>query len=179
MHCYLCHLKDDIQPHLLEHEAARWLGKSELEEVKWLPADVEVIKADMMIFNQHAVDEWTVRKEPLCLILCDADEFQKQKKKLIAIGESQIKKKYDSKLAELKKQDEDKQLKIDEYYNKLDSLEKEYQNALKHMDEKEGIIREYKKREYFEKPSATLHQKKTTLERKLLNKRRKTEKKDY
>lgn len=45
MHCYLCHLKDDIQPHLLEHEAARWLGKSELEEVKWLPADVEVIKA--------------------------------------------------------------------------------------------------------------------------------------
>ena len=45
MHCYLCHLKDDTQPHLLEHEAARWLGKSELEEVKWLPADVEVIKA--------------------------------------------------------------------------------------------------------------------------------------
>ena len=45
MHCYLCHLKDDSQPYLLEHEAARWLGKSELEEVKWLPADVEVIKA--------------------------------------------------------------------------------------------------------------------------------------
>ena len=45
MHCYLCHLKDDIQPHLLEHEAARLLGKDNLEEVKWLPADVEVIKA--------------------------------------------------------------------------------------------------------------------------------------
>ena len=45
MHSYLCHLKDDTQPHLLEHEAARWLGKGELEEVKWLPADVEVIKA--------------------------------------------------------------------------------------------------------------------------------------
>ena len=45
MHCYLCHLKDDIQPHLLEHGAARWLGKDNLEEVKWLPADVEVIKA--------------------------------------------------------------------------------------------------------------------------------------
>ena len=49
----------------------------------------------------------------------------------------------------------------------------------KRMVEKEGIIREYKKREYFEKPSATLHQKKRTLERKLLNKRRKTEKKEY
>ena len=45
MHSYLCHLKDDIQPRLLEHEAARWLGKDKLEEVKWLPADVEAIKA--------------------------------------------------------------------------------------------------------------------------------------
>ena len=45
MHCYLCQLKDDTQPHLLEHEAARWLGKENLEDVKWLPADVEVIKA--------------------------------------------------------------------------------------------------------------------------------------
>ena len=45
MHSYLCHLKDDIQPHLLEHEAARWLGKENLEDVKWLPADVEAIKA--------------------------------------------------------------------------------------------------------------------------------------
>ncbi|MCR5062050.1 MAG: 30S ribosomal protein S21 [Spirochaetales bacterium] len=49
----------------------------------------------------------------------------------------------------------------------------------KRMVEKEGIIREYKKREYFEKPSAILHQKKTTLERKLLNKRRKSEHKDF
>ena len=49
----------------------------------------------------------------------------------------------------------------------------------KRMVEKEGIIREYKKREYFEKPSSILHQKKTTLARKLLNKRRKSEKKEY
>ena len=45
MHCYLCHLKDNTLPYLLEHEASRWLGKDEIEEVKWLPADVEVIKA--------------------------------------------------------------------------------------------------------------------------------------
>ena len=49
----------------------------------------------------------------------------------------------------------------------------------KRMVEKEGIIREYKKREYFVKPSAEFHQKKTSLARKLLNKRRKSEKKDY
>lgn len=97
--------------------------------------NVRVTKQGMMVFNQQAVDEWSVRKDPLCLILCNADEFQKQKKNLIAIGESQAKKKYDQKLAELKKQNDAKQLKIDVYYNKLDSLEKEYQNALKHMDE--------------------------------------------
>ena len=97
--------------------------------------NVRVTKQGMMIFNQQAVDEWSVRKDPLCLILCNADEFQKQKKNLIAIGESQAKKKYDKKLAELKRQNEALQLQLDDYYNKLDSLEKEYQNALMHMDE--------------------------------------------
>ena len=96
---------------------------------------VRVTKQGMMVFNQQAVDEWSVRKDPLCLILCDANEFQKQKKRLIAIGERQAKKKYDIKLTELKERNEAQKLKIDDYYNKLDSLEKEYQNALKHMDE--------------------------------------------
>ena len=96
---------------------------------------VRVTKQGMMIFNQQAVDEWNVRQEPLCLILCDADEFQKRKKNLIAIGERQAQKKYEKKLAELNRLNDAKQLKIDEYYNKLDSLEKEKENALRHMDE--------------------------------------------
>ena len=49
----------------------------------------------------------------------------------------------------------------------------------KRMVEKEGIVRECKRREYYVKPSAENHQKKTALERKLFNKRRKSEKKDY
>lgn len=97
--------------------------------------NVQVTKQGMMVFNQQTVEEWSVRKDPLRLILCNADEFQRQKSNLIAIGESQARKKYDRKLAELKKQNDAKQLKIDEYYNKLDSLEKEYQSALKHMEE--------------------------------------------
>lgn len=44
MHCYLCRLKDDTQPQLLEHEAARWLGMHELKSVRWLPADDGVIE---------------------------------------------------------------------------------------------------------------------------------------
>ena len=28
---------------LKEHEAARWLGKNELMDVEWLPADVKLI----------------------------------------------------------------------------------------------------------------------------------------
>lgn len=97
--------------------------------------NVKVTKQGMMIFNKQAVDEWTVRKEPLCLILCDSVEFQKQKQNLIAIGESQAKKRHDSKLAELKQQNEAKLLQVDEYYRKLDSLETEYLQVLRNMDE--------------------------------------------
>jgi len=44
----------------------------------------------------------------------------------------------------------------------------------KRMVEKEGIIREWKKREYFEKPSAIRNRKKKTMARKLMRKNLKT-----
>lgn len=43
MHCFLCTLVGDAL-HLNEHEAARWLTKDELDTVKWLPADEEVVE---------------------------------------------------------------------------------------------------------------------------------------
>ncbi|NQT60081.1 MAG: 30S ribosomal protein S21 [Bacteroidetes bacterium] len=43
----------------------------------------------------------------------------------------------------------------------------------KRMVEKEGIIREWKKREYFEKPSTIKNRKKKALERKQMKKVRK------
>jgi len=43
MHCYLCSLMTDSL-HLNEHEAAKWLSKDELDSVKWLPADLEVVQ---------------------------------------------------------------------------------------------------------------------------------------
>ena len=43
MHCYLCSLVTEAL-HLNEHEAAKWLSKDELNSVKWLPADLEVIE---------------------------------------------------------------------------------------------------------------------------------------
>ena len=43
MHCYRCSLLSEAL-HLNEHEAARWLGRDELESVGWLPADVKVIE---------------------------------------------------------------------------------------------------------------------------------------
>ena len=43
MHCYRCSLVGEALQ-LNEHEAARWLAKEELESVKWLPADVEVVR---------------------------------------------------------------------------------------------------------------------------------------
>lgn len=43
MHCYLCSLLSESL-HLNEHEAAKWLGREELESVDWLPADWEVVR---------------------------------------------------------------------------------------------------------------------------------------
>ncbi|MBP9990220.1 MAG: (deoxy)nucleoside triphosphate pyrophosphohydrolase [Bacteroidales bacterium] len=44
MHCYFCTIIGG-QLSLLEHEDARWLGIDELDSVKWLPADIEVVDA--------------------------------------------------------------------------------------------------------------------------------------
>ena len=43
MHCYLCSLLTEAL-HLNEHEAAKWLAKDELDSVKWLPADLDVVR---------------------------------------------------------------------------------------------------------------------------------------
>ena len=43
------------------------------------------------------------------------------------------------------------------------------------MVEKEGIIREFKRREYFEKPSTVKNRKKKAMERKQLKKLRKVQ----
>ena len=94
-----------------------------------------VSKAGLMIFNQQAVDEWSARKEPLKLILCDAKQFQKQKNNLITIGRNQAEKKYKKRLAELEKKNKAQQLTLDEYYAKLDSINRERDNAEKYMDE--------------------------------------------
>lgn len=42
MHCYLCSLISG-QLSLLEHEDARWLTKDDLNSVRWLPADLEIL----------------------------------------------------------------------------------------------------------------------------------------
>lgn len=42
MKCFACTIAGG-SPHLLEHEAAKWLTSTQLGSVKWLPADVTLI----------------------------------------------------------------------------------------------------------------------------------------
>ena len=42
MKCYACTIAGG-SPHLLEHEAARWLTAGQLDSVAWLPADITLI----------------------------------------------------------------------------------------------------------------------------------------
>ena len=42
LHCFWCTLAGEAL-HLNEHEAARWLSAAELDSVRWLPADEELM----------------------------------------------------------------------------------------------------------------------------------------
>lgn len=44
MKCYVCTLAD-AGFELLEHHAARWLRREQLGDVRWLPADLQVVDA--------------------------------------------------------------------------------------------------------------------------------------
>ncbi|HOX19181.1 MAG: 30S ribosomal protein S21 [Spirochaetia bacterium] len=59
-----------------------------------------------------------------------------------------------------------------------ESLEKAIKR-FKRLVEKEGIIREWKKREFYEKPSTIRNRKEKALARKLLKKSRKSQGKSY
>lgn len=43
MQCYWCRLINN-EPHLLEHEDARWLLPADLPSLRWLPADQSLIR---------------------------------------------------------------------------------------------------------------------------------------
>ena len=51
MHCYWCHVESGSLT-LKEHEAARWLSTDELESVKWLPADLQILEKIKAIVTQ-------------------------------------------------------------------------------------------------------------------------------
>ncbi len=64
MHCFRCHMEertyDPSAPTpsftLLEHEAARWLTPQELDSLRWLPADIELINSLSQTPQQHSID---------------------------------------------------------------------------------------------------------------------------
>ena len=94
-----------------------------------------VSKKGMMVFNKEEVDRWSVQKKPLVLILCEANEFQKLKDRLVVIGRSQAKKKQKQELAKLEALNAKKQLTLEQYYAKRESIDKKMEHALAHMDE--------------------------------------------
>ena len=49
MHTYICTLKNDVEfvkhnDQEMEYDDMKWLDKTELESVDWLPADIEAVK---------------------------------------------------------------------------------------------------------------------------------------
>lgn len=55
LHFFLC--SPGIEPLTLrEHEAARWLDYNNLEKLKWLPADISIVKLIAELSRQRAHD---------------------------------------------------------------------------------------------------------------------------
>lgn len=51
MDCFVCSIvRGDL--HLREHEAARWLSREQLDEVGWLPADIQLIPKIAKLLQQ-------------------------------------------------------------------------------------------------------------------------------
>ena len=96
---------------------------------------VSVKKRGMMVFNQQAVDEWSVRKDPLCLVLCDADEFDNQKQHLIEIGYRRAKQRYSSQKEALEQELAANKIKQQEYETALEAAYEELERARQHMAE--------------------------------------------
>ena len=60
MRCYICSLADESFE-LLEHHAARWLDVAHLQDVRWLPADVQVVEAIRASRQGPSADPFDVR----------------------------------------------------------------------------------------------------------------------
>lgn len=52
MHCFLCSVASG-EIELKEHKAARWLTKDTLNDVEWLPADLEVIEKIKKLLREY------------------------------------------------------------------------------------------------------------------------------
>ena len=65
MHCYLCTIiSGDLS--LLEHEDARWLAIDEVDSVKWLPADKDVIEklsTTFAMLHLSSSQGWTIDED--------------------------------------------------------------------------------------------------------------------
>ncbi len=96
---------------------------------------VMVKKREMIVFNQQAVDNWSVRNEPLCLILCDASEFEKQKQELIAIGRREAEKKYNQQKAALEQQLQNNSIDMAHYEAQLNEAYEKLENLRQHIGE--------------------------------------------
>ena len=97
---------------------------------------VTVRKREMTVFNQQTVDEWNVRKEPLCLILCDKEEFEHQREKLIGIGRREATKKYEQQKILLEKEVSEGRLKMAEMEARLD-------HAYELLEKRKTLIADY------------------------------------
>lgn len=93
---------------------------------------VTAYKNGMAIFNQAAVEEWNIRKEPLRLIMCNKKELERQKQALIAIGRKEAYKKYEQRLSAIEAKYKEGNI---VYHQKLAEAEEELNRFHSHLED--------------------------------------------
>ena len=93
---------------------------------------VTAYKNGMTIFNQAAVEEWNIRKEPLRLIMCNKKELERQKQALIDIGRKEADRKYEQRLAAIEAKYKEGDI---VYHQKLAEAEEELNRFHNHLED--------------------------------------------
>jgi len=93
-------------------------------------SNVKPYSHGLIVFNKDVVENnWYIRKDALVLIMCDRNEFEKQKQYYIEIGRKAAQKKYEAKIKELELQLSSHKIKEADYYSSLQAADEELDNV--------------------------------------------------
>ena len=88
------------------------------------------------VMNKEAVDQWNISRDktPFSLLMVNSAYLRQLKQNLAQVSTDSYRSKYHDAIGEVERLRRDGKMKEEEYYGKLDELERSYQTQLKNLD---------------------------------------------